>query len=486
MLRATFLRSAVLVFVGLSAVVFLEPTCRAEGESDSNFADFFQNKTMRVDYFHSGTATEEHLALDRAVSDGPWAGSRVNLIDVLNLGKYHFEVRDLATNRLLFLQGFCGIFGEWETTAEAKSSWGTFHASMRFPWPRSPVQLVVKKRVGGLWREIWTTTIDPSSRFANSADLEPAGEVWTIFDNGPPHEKVDLVILGDGFTATERDQFHADAIRLVGKLFETEPFQSRKQDFNVRAVDLTAEKSGVTRPTVGEARRSPINVSYSIFGSERYALTLDNRALRDAAAAAPYDCLVVLMNERKYGGGGIYQDQAVTAAGNQFSDYIFVHEFGHHFAGLADEYYVASVAYQFDDGTPEEPWEPNITATTDRQKLKWRKLLSQEVPLPTPWTKEEYEKQSKALARKRAELRSASAAENELESLFQQERATLTQLLSQNEYAGKVGAFEGGGYRAKGLYRPAIDCIMFTRNEVGFCPVCRRAIERVIDQHIGK
>jgi hypothetical protein len=457
-----------------------------QASGDEIFDNFFEDKTMRLDYFHSGNATEEHLALDRAVSDGPWAGNRLRLIDALNLGNYHFEVRDLNSNRLLFLQGFCSIFGEWQTTGAAKTSWGTFHASLRFPWPRHPVQLVVKKRAAGLWREIWTTNIDPGSRFAIKAERAPTGEVWTIFEHGPAREKVDLVVLGDGFTAEQRDQFHADAIRLVGKLFETEPFQSRKGDFNVRAVDLAAEHSGVTRPTAGQSRRSPLNVSYSIFGLERYALTLDNRSLRDAAAAAPYDCLIVLMNERKYGGGGIYNDQAVTSAGNQFADYIFIHEFGHHFAGLADEYYVASVAYQFDDDQPKEPWEPNITATTDPDKIKWLDLLSPGVPVPTPWTKEEYEKQSNALASRRAQLRNASAAEEELESLFSQERKSLTQLLVGNQYAGKVGAFEGGGYRAKGIYRPSIDCIMFSRNEVGFCRVCRRAIERVIDQHIGK
>jgi hypothetical protein len=461
------------------AAITSEATLGVEASDAATFDTFFEDKTMRVDYFHSGTATEEHLALDRAVSDGPWAGNRVHLVDSLNLGKFHFEVRDLDSNRLLFLQGFCSIFGEWETTGEAKTTWGTFHASLRFPWPRHPVQVVVKKRVGGLWREIWSTKIDPSSRFANSADRAPAGDVWPIFENGPVHQKVDLVILGDGFSAKERDQFHADAIRLVGRLFETEPFQSRKDDFNVRAVDLAAAKSGVTRPNAGESRRSPINVTYSIFGSERYALTLDNRALRDAAASAPYDCLIVLMNERKYGGGGIYNDQAVASAGNRFGDYIFVHEFGHHFAGLADEYYVSSVAYEQEDGPPAEPWEPNISATTGAEKLKWRDLLGKDTPVPTPWTKEEYEEMSRALAKKRNQLRETSAEENELETLFSQERKSLTKLLSENDHAGEVGAFEGAGYRAHGLYRPAIDCIMFTRNEVGFCPVCRRAIERV-------
>ncbi len=457
----------------------------AQGD-DSLFDTYFIDKTMRLDYFHSGNATEEHVALDRAVADGPWAGNRVHLVDALNLGKYQFEVRDLDSNRLLYSRGFCSIFGEWETTGEAKERWGTCHASLRFPWPKRPVQVILKKRAGGLWREIWTIGIDPDSRFANRAERSAPGTAWTIFENGPSQNKVDLVILGDGFSAKERDQFHAIAKRLVAKLFEVEPFRKHRDDFNVRAVDLAAAGSGVTRPQAGTFRRSPLSVEYSVFGSERYALTLENRALRDAAASVPYDYLIVLINERTYGGGGIFNDQATASAGSRFADYIFVHEFGHHFAGLADEYYTSDVAYEHDGAAPPEPWEPNITATTDSERLKWRDLLSADVPLPTPWDKAAFEERSKATGAKRQALRDAGAEENELEELFTEERKTLTRLLAANDFAGKTGAFEGAGYLAEGLYRPTVDCIMFTRNEVGFCPVCREAIERVIDQQVGR
>jgi hypothetical protein len=475
---------------GVAALALAGPATRSGAaarpapQALPSFDADFTGRTMRVDYFHSGTATEEHISLDRVVSDGPWPGSRTRLVDDLNLGKYLFEVADRASNRLLYSRGFSSVYGEWQTTAEAKQVWRTYHESLRFPWPRRPVQVTLKKRGDdGLFREIWTTAIDPNSRFVNSADLAPQGHVWALFENGPPAEKVDLLILGDGYTAAEMEKFHADATRLVGALFREEPYRSRKSDFNVRALELPSAESGVTRPHAGIFRRSPLSTHYSTFDSERYALTFDNRRLRDAASAAPYDFLVVLVNERTYGGGGIFNDQTVVAAGSAYSVYLFIHEFGHNFAGLGDEYYTSDVAYETGAAEKPEPWEPNLTALHDPAKLKWKDLVDAGTPLSTPWNKEEFEKESRAAQEVRRKLRASGAPEEEMEKLFREEQATETRLLGGSAYAGKVGAFEGAGYEAKGLYRPRTDCIMFSRDEVGFCPVCRRAIERVIDQY---
>ena len=205
------------------------------------FADDFSSRTMRVDYFHSGTAAEEHISLDRIVADGPWAGSTTRLLDDTNLGKYFFEVADRATNRVLYSRGFASVFGEWETTPEAKKLWRTYPESLRFPWPKHPVQATVKKRdADGVFRELWTTAVDPGSRFVVPADAAPRGAVWTLFENGPASEKVDLLILGDGYSAAEMEKFHADAKRLSDALFSFEPFKSRRADFNVRAIDTPA------------------------------------------------------------------------------------------------------------------------------------------------------------------------------------------------------------------------------------------------------
>lgn len=448
----------------------------------ATFDEMFTDKTMRVDYFHTSTPKgDEILALDRIVSDGPWPGSRTRLIDTSNLGKYYFEVIDRETNQPLFSRGFASVYGEWETTPEVRERAGTFHESLRFPWPKKPVQVVLKKRdKQNAFQQIWSAVIDPSSRFVNPADRAPAGKVWTMFENGPAAQKVDLLVIAEGYTAAENAKMHKDIERLVGKLFATEPFKSRKKDFNVRVLELAAAASGVHRPRTRDDRRTATNVEYNIFDSERYVLTLDNQALRNAASSAPYDFLEILVNEKQYGGGGIFMDQATASVDSGFSEYVFVHEFGHHFAGLGDEYYTSDVAYETGGEHP-EPWEPNITANGEHPK--WFEMVSAGTPLPTPWNKEAFEAHQREYQAERRKLRAANVPESKMDELFRREQEWETKFLASEKYANRVGAFEGAGYEAKGLYRPEADCIMFTRDEVGFCDVCSRAIERMIDQY---
>ncbi len=458
-------------------IVFLFATAAPAARFDELFLD----RTMRVNYFHTGNRGEEIIALSSVVSDGPWPGSRTHLLDTLNLGNYFFEVVDRETNQPVYSHGFASVFGEWVTTDEAKERAGTLSESVRFPWPRKPVQLVIKKRdKSGAFQQIWSTLIDPSSRFVNPAARPPAAKVWNVIENGPPSAKVDILVIAEGYTAEELPKFHKDVERLVGKLFATEPFKSRKKDFNVRALDLTEPVSGVHRPRTHDDRRTHTGVQYNIFDSERYVLTLDDSRLRDIASSAPYDFLEILVNEKHYGGGGIYQDQATSCVDSAFAEYIFVHEFGHHFAALADEYYTSPVSYETTGGTEHpEPWEPNVTA--DGAHPKW--AVDKDVPLPTPWDKEEFEKHSREVQKERARLRATNAPESQMDALFTAEREWDTKFLGSQKYAGKVGAFEGAAYEPRGLYRPEVDCIMFTRDEVGFCRVCRKAIERIIDEY---
>jgi hypothetical protein len=441
-------------------------------------------RTMRVDYVHTGgPASGETLALDRVVNDGAWAGSRTELVDATNLGKYLFEVREPASGRVLYSRGFASIYGEWETTSEVKTVNRSFHESLRFPWPAKPVRVILQKRqADNRFAQIWSTDIDPESRFVNRAPLAAhAGTVWNLFENGLAHQKVDLLVIGEGYTQAELAKFHKDASRLVEALFAQEPFKSRRRDFNVRALDLPSAESGVNRPNAGVFRRTPISTEYNIFDSERYLLTLDNRALRDAASAAPYEFIEILVNERTYGGGGIFNDQATAAVDSAFADYVFVHEFGHHFAALADEYYTSDVAYETGSGPKLEPWEPNVTALADPAALKWRDLIAPGTPLPTPWDKEAFETHSRAIQERRRAIRKRNAPEAEMDALFREEREWSEKLLGGMKYSRTTGAFEGASYEARGLYRPEADCIMFTRDRVGFCRVCQRAIARIID-----
>lgn len=435
--------------------------------------------TLRVVYVHGGQAGREHFALHRLVREGPWPGNPDRPLDDSGLGKYAFEVRDAATGAALYSRGFASIFGEWETIDEAKKRPRAFHESLRFPFPRAPVRVTVKKRdEGGAFREAWSVEIDPADPGIEAARPPAAWKAWAVHESGPPAERVDLVLLGDGYTAAEMEKWHADARRLTEVLFSVSPFKERRGDFNVWAVDTPSEESGISRPSAGLFRRTALRLTYDAFGSERYVLAFDDERVREAAALAPYEFVEIVVNERRYGGGGIHNLNATVAADNAFTPYVFIHEFAHHFGGLADEYYTSDAVYEGPAGRP-EPWEPNVTS--DPWASKWADLVRPGTPLPTPWPKERFEALQKDVQARRRRIRAEKRPEEEMEALFHEERSAATRLLGGHPHARTVGAFEGAMYEARGYYRPQSDCIMFTRDEVGFCAVCRRALERVID-----
>jgi len=445
------------------------------------FSEFFKNKTMRVDYFHTGNSETEHFAVDKIVSDGAWAGSTTQLIDNLELGLYFFEIIDQETKTLLYSRGFASIFGEWQLTPEA-AEWGTFHESIRFPWPIKPVTVVMKKRDSkNVFQTLWTRDIDPDAREVNPAEITHTEKVDVILESGPSNEKLDIVILGDGYSTKEMDKFVSDAKRLGEVLLNAEPFKTRRNDINVWAVETPAQESGVSKPHPGVFKRTPLSAHYSSFDSERYVLSYDNRTIRNVASAVPYEFMVILVNEKTYGGGGIYNLYTTVAVDNKFSDYIMIHEMGHHMAGLADEYYSSSISYEA-PSIEVEPWETNITALLDKNNLKWKDLVEESTPIPTPWNKEEFDKHGYEIQKERKELRAAKVDESIVEDLFIRELNKQDEFYAQEQYRDKVGAFEGAGYNQYGMYRPQLDCIMFTRHNV-FCKVCQRSINDVINQY---
>lgn len=447
-----------------------------------NYNDYFLDKTMRVDYFHSGTAKEEHFAVDRILSDGIWSGSKKNLIDKLEMGLYFFEVIDKESRVLLYSRGFASIFGEWQEIPEAKKVWGTYSESIRFPWPLKAVTLILKKRdATNNFENIWSAEIDPASRQVNQADRISTFKKDIILDNGTPSEKLDIVILGDGYTKAEMDKFLKDTKRLTNALLAAEPFKSHIKDINIRAIETPSEVSGVNKPHPGVFKRTPLSVSYGSFDSERYALTFDNRTVRDLASEVPYDFMVIIVNERTYGGGGIYNLYTTVSADNKYSEYIMVHELGHHMAALADEYYTSSVAYEKQE-IKTEPWEKNVTALFDKNNLKWKELVEKTTPIPTPWKKEEFDKFGYSIQKTRDSLRKAKVAENIMEALFLKQYNKEDEFFSKEKYKDVVGAFEGADYMQKGLYRPQIDCIMYTRH-MKFCKVCSKTLEDVINEY---
>jgi hypothetical protein len=443
-------------------------------------------QTMRLDYYHTGDASQEVFSVDRVVIEPlPWPGDPAQAIDSSNLGKYLFEIRDAKTKQLLYSRGFASIYGEWETTDEAKTVKRTFQESLRFPAPAAPVSIVLKKRdAKNVFQDIWTTTIDPADQFIDRSKPTAPAPLITIQKTGDPETRVDFLILGDGYTAAEAKKFESDARRLTETLFSTSPFKENRKSFNVWGLCPPAAESGVSRPSTGIYRDSPLGATYDAFGSERYVLTFDNRVLRRTAQFAPYEFIEVLVNNRTYGGGGIFNLYSTVASDNAFANYVFVHEFGHHFAALADEYYTSSVAYA-PAADRVEPWEPNVTALLDVSTLKWRHLASpfaNVAPIPTPWNKEAFEAYSREIQKRRAQLRKDKRPEEEMEALFREELEHEKKMFAAEKHFGQVGAFEGAMYEARGYYRPEIDCIMFSRTD-HFCKVCREAIVRIIKMY---
>lgn len=437
-------------------------------------------RTMRVDYFHTGNATEERFSLDRLVLEPlPWPGRADRALDDTNLGKYFFEVRDATTQQLLYSRGFASIYGEWETTAEATTANRTFSESLRFPAPSGPVVVALKKRgPRNVFREVWTLLVDPRDKFLDDAPPPPAGALVTIQSSGPPAEKLDLLLLGDGYTAKERGKCEKDVRRLTGILFQHSPFKERRGDLNVWALCPEAQQSGISRPLTGIHRRSAVGATYDAFGSERYVLSFENRSQRDVAAQAPYDAVAIVANGNTYGGGGIFNLYTTVAADSMWAGYIFVHELGHSLAALADEYFTSDTAY-LPEENPIEPWEPNLTI--DPKGTKWKDLIAKGTPLPTPWPHEQYSKDAAAFQDKRRQIRATNGPESAMDALFLEQKKLQSALLAATGFVGVIGAFEGASYKPKGMFRPSVDCIMFSRNDVGFCLVCRRALERIID-----
>ena len=439
--------------------------------------------TMRIDFYHSGNHEEEMFSLDQVVLEPlPWTGNMDFPIDKTLRGKYLFEIVDPDSSAVAWSRSFSSVYGEWETTREARNMNRAYHESVRFPAQVDEFELVLKKRnARNGFDEIWRLPIDPNDYMVHRESAAYADHVVAILDNGDPATKVDLLILGDGYTAEEHDKFIAKAREATDILFSTSPFRERKDDFNVWALAPASAESGVSRPSTNTYRDSPLGTAYDAFRAVRYMLTFDNRNMRRIASSTPYDFVEILANNEVYGGGGIYGLYATAAADNEWLPYLFVHEFAHHFAGLADEYYTSAAVYESPDVVV-EPYEPNVTALLDPADLKWKHLVTPNTPLPTPWPKEAFEEHSIAVQKRRAEMRAANVSEDEMNALFRYTKEFTEELFSKSQYKDAIGAFEGANYEAVGFYRSEQNCLMFTRTDY-FCRVCAAAIEDVIDEY---
>ena len=411
---------------------------KASGRESSDPTDFeiyFLEKSLRVDFVLAGNAASQMAALMQLREEPVWGGPRGNLIDASGYGGYYVNVYDQRTRKLIYSRGFNTLFEEWRTTEEAKTDVQSWTNSASVPYPRNPVTVEItgRDKADMQFHTLMKIDVDPES-FVINRDRLKENKVAQIQSAGSPSGKVDLVFLAEGYTEAEQDKFVADARRFTEILFATPPYDARRHDFNVWAVGLVSEESGTDVSGRGVFRHTALNSGYYTFGLDRYLTTPDMLSIRNAVWNVPCDAIFILVNAATYGGGGMYNFYAIGTADNDRTPGVFVHELGHSFAGLADEYFSSEVAYDENFyNLQAEPWEPNITTLVDFGS-KWADLLPAGTPVPTP---------------------------------------------AEGRYADRVGVFEGGGYLTKGVYRPKVHCTM--RDYAPFCPVCSRAIERMID-----
>ncbi len=402
--------------------------------SQTEFHKYFQDQSMRFDFILGGNSSTERIYPEQIKKEPYWAGSKKNLVDPFNYGNYRFRIFDEKSDSLLFAKGFSTLFEEWQSTAEAKKIDKTFYQTAIFPFPKQKIRLEIDSRQrDGIFQNIYTTSINPDNYFILNETPEKF-ETFEVLKNGKPENIVDIVILAEGYTLVEMEKFKEDANRVTQYLFDEEPFKSEKEKFNVTAVLTPSLESGTDIPGENIYKNTRFKSTFYTFDVSRYLTTSDMKNILDAAAVVPYDHIYVLVNSERYGGGGFYNFLSVCTADNSLTKEVFVHEFGHGFAGLADEYYNSEVAYDDFYNQKVEPWEPNITTLVDFDS-KWKKMVDKTVEIPTP-----------------RDLKNSE----------------------------KVGVYEGGGYSSKGIYSPYIDCRMKSNNAKGFCPVCAESIKKVI------
>ncbi|MDR3117811.1 MAG: IgA Peptidase M64 [Mediterranea sp.] len=396
---------------------------RAEAQ---RFTEHFVDKTLRVDYIFTGNAGHQHIALDGLSRLPSWAG-RVSRLDELPLeGNGQVIVREADSKKCIYKTSFSSLFQEWLSTDEAKTTDRAFENTFLIPYPVRPVEIEVvlfdaNRKEAASMKHI----VRPDDILIREKNANLVAPHKYLMRNGSQSKAIDVVLLAEGYTSEETDMFYNDAQAACESIFGHEPFQSMKDRFNVIAVAAPSADSGVSIPGRKLWKNTAVGSHFDTFYSDRYLTTNRVKAIHDVLAGIPYEHIVILANTKQYGGGGIYNAFTLTTAHHPMFRPVVVHEFGHSFGGLGDEYF-----YEGEDVMSNmypltvEPWEPNITTLVSFD-TKWKDMIE--------------------------------------------------------DNNSPVGLYEGGGYVSKGIYRPVDNCRMRTNECPGFCPVCRRAIERMIN-----
>jgi hypothetical protein len=400
----------------------------------NSFEKFFSDGTLRIDYFYAGNSGKTEVFFDEMIKEPYWGGPEILPEDKDDMGNVRYNLYDKAGGKLLYSRGTSALFQEWQTTAEAKTVSRTMSATAVMPFPVSKVIFEIEERNSktGLFSKIFSLEIDPADYFIRPELRTPCA--WKkLTDGGAPANHVDIAFIAEGYDKDEEGKFHNDVLKISEYILSQSPFDEYREQFNIYAVSSVSVESGTDIPGERIYRNTILNSSFYSFDIDRYLTTSDNKQIHNLAANVPYDFIFILVNSNKYGGGGFYNWYAMATSDSEAASMVAIHEFGHNFAGLADEYYTSEVAYSDFYSFEVEPWEPNITTLVDFDS-KWKDMYDKNIPFPTP---------------------------------------------RKPEYKDAVGVFEGGGYVSKGIYSPKQDCRM-NSIDAEFCPVCKRAIIKKI------
>lgn len=418
-------------YLALALCLLIVTVSRAQ-----NYTEYFADKTLRVDYIFTGDASRQNVSLDELSVLPSWAGRRHHLSELPLQGNGQIIMKDLESGKTIYTTSFSSLFQEWLETDEAKAVCKGFENTFLLPYPLRPAEIEItllspRKEVRAHLKHI----VRPDDVLIHQKGQTHITPHKYLLKSGNTDKCIDVVILAEGYTPEEMNTFYQDAEIACESLFSHEPFKSMKDRFNIVAVASPSDDSGVSVPRLGEWKYTAFNSHFSTFYSDRYLTTRRVKSIHDALAGIPYEHIIILANTEEYGGGGIYNSYTLTTAHHPMFRPVVVHEFGHSFGGLADEYFYDDDVMTDTYPLNVEPWEQNISTRIDFAS-KWEDMLAKDTPIPTP------------------------ASE-------------------QAKYP--VGVYEGGGYSAKGIFRPADNCRMRTNEHPTFCPVCQRALQRLID-----
>ncbi|MDY3319541.1 M64 family metallopeptidase [Riemerella anatipestifer] len=399
-----------------------------------NFDDYFTSGSLRIDLLLTGNHTYKAATIHQLKKEPHYGGGTSAQLIFPNLGNYRIVIKDELSKKMIFSKGFSPIFSEWQATEEAKNKYKSFENTLTVPFPKHNIILEVQSRErDGSFSNLLTEAINPN-QFDIIKETPSFYPSTKIYGHKSPQNAVDIAILAEGYTTEEMPKFKKDAQRFIDYTMSVEPFKSNRNHFNVYIIESPSQESGTDIPGENIYKNTILNSHFYTFGEPRYLTALSSFKISDIAANVPYDQIFVIVNTPRYGGGGFYNVINLVSADNYLSEKVFVHEFGHGFAGLGDEYYNNSGGTTDLYNLKVEPWEPNLTTLVDFGK-KWKHKVNKNIPIPTP----------------RTEL-----------------------------YKNSIGVFEGGGYTPKGIYSPVQDCRMKSNTPENFCPVCTDALLETI------